>query len=214
MIEPGFTIATDQDVRSDDNIDVEIEGGGIYPYTLDLKADIEQDTQVEEVSEIDLDADDRSDDLKLDVEVDQGANLAQQGSVDIDIEESNEAVNVALQVDISHKIEIEDEIEIDAEGNDDGNGDEVGAKVDQDVTTLQKFDVNVDIEEAVLAQTSVDVDQLAALLQDVDLLIDLSSPAPLVDVDNDQEADLETNVAISFDIQGLKSPNGDADNSV
>jgi hypothetical protein len=206
MIEPGLTIATDQDVRSDDDIDVEIHGGGAFPYVLDLQADIEQDTQVEEVSEIDLDADDTNDNLELDAKVDQDAYLQQQGSVDVDIEENDGNVNVGLQVDISHKTEIEDEIEIEAEDNGDSGANEVGVKVGQDATTIQKFDVDVDVEEAVLAQVNVDADQLAALLQDVDALLDLSSPAPHVDVDTDQDADLETNVAVSFDIQGLKSP--------
>jgi hypothetical protein len=204
MIEPGLMIATDQDVRSDDDIDLEILGGGVFPYVLDLQADIEQETQVEEASEIDLDADDTNDNLELDVEVGQDAYLQQLGSIDVDIEENDEIVNVGLQVDISHRVDIEDEIEIDAEDNGDSGDDEVDVKVDQDVTTIQRFDVDVDIEEDVLAQASVDVDQLAALLQDVDVLLDPSSPAPLVDVDTAQDADLETSVAISFDIQGLR----------
>jgi hypothetical protein len=203
MADPGFTVSTDQDVSAEEDVDVIVHGCGAVPYVMDLDVEIEQHVEVEQVSEIDLDADDACAGLAVAVDVDQDAYLEQLGEVDIDIEEEDGLVSVDLEVDIVQTIRIEDAIRIDAEGGDAGDDDDNGVTVDidQDVRTVQKLDLDIEIEDEVLALVNVDADQCAALFQGVDVLLDLSSGTFVVDVDTVQDADLDDSLVISFDIQ-------------
>jgi hypothetical protein len=206
MLESGLMIATDQDVRTGDDVDLEVQGRSVLPYVLTLDAEVHQDVKVEQESEIDLEALHAEDDLAFDVEVDQEAYLVQKGSVDIDIEEDDGEVHVDLEVDIAQSIEIKDEIDIDVANGSGGDEGEVEIEVDveQDAKTVQDFEIDIDIEDTVLAEVDVEVEQVAALFQDVDLFLDPWSEEPALGIDTDQAADLESSVAISFDIQGLR----------
>ncbi len=203
MADPGFTVSTDQDVSSDEDIDVVVNGCGAVPYVVNLDIELEQHVDVEQVSEIDLDVDDAYAGLALAVDVDQEAYLEQLSEVDIEIGEEDALVRVDLEVDIVQTIRIEDAIRIDAEGGHDRDDGENGVRLDieQDVTTVQKLDLDIDIEDDVLALVDVDADQCAALFQGVDVLVALLSEAFVVDVDTVQDADLGDSLVISFDIQ-------------
>jgi hypothetical protein len=204
MLESGLMIATDQDVRTGDDVDLEVYGRGAAPYVLSLDAEIQQDIKVEQESEIDLDGVRAEHGLAFDVEVDQEVYLVQEGSVDIDIEEDDGEIYVGLEIDIRHRIEIADEIDIGVANGGDGYDGEVAVDVEQDVKTVQDFEIDIDIEDGVLAEVDVDVEQVAALYQDADLFLDPWSGDWALNIDTDQEADLTSRVAISFDIQGLK----------
>jgi hypothetical protein len=204
MVEPGLEIATDQDARTDDDIGLDIDGGGAVPYVLDLDADIEQGIEVEQDSEIDVEGGNADDNLAVDVEVEQDVRVLQMGLIDIDVEEANGVVDVTMEVDLLQRIEIGDEIEIEIEGGGGSENHTVVVRADQDVSTVQEFDIEIDIEDAVLAQINVDVDQFAAIFQNMDIFLDFLSKGLAGGVDTVQEADLKTSVEIAFDILGIK----------
>ncbi|NGO52209.1 hypothetical protein [Allomesorhizobium camelthorni] len=199
----SLDINLDQDSRleNDDAIGVKVIGS--RPVKVELDTEIDQNGEIDQDEDVDVDAGGGSGGREASVRTQQRLEVDQRIDVDVEVSERDGVVFIEVGVDIEEDIEIESDADINVR---DGDRNSLETDIDQDDEIDQNIDVDVEIRDGLDASVDVDIvplvqalaraaiasaqgkdgdsidvrlDELAAALGDVQIVVDVSDDLDL-----------------------------------
>jgi hypothetical protein len=199
----SLDINLDQDSRLENSDTIGVKVIGSRPVGVEVDTEIDQNGEIDQDEDVDVDAGGGSGEREASVRTQQRPEVDQRIDVDVEVSERDGVVFVEVGVGIEEDIEIESDADVNVR---DGDRNSLDTNIDQDSELDQNIDVDVEIRDGLDANVDVDIvpliqsvaraaiaaaqgkdgdlidvrlDELAAALGDVQIVVDVSDDLDL-----------------------------------
>jgi hypothetical protein len=199
----NLDINLDQGSRLENGDTIGVKVIGSRPVGVEVDTEIDQNGEIDQDEDVDVDAGGGSGGREASVRTQQRPEVDQRIDVDVEVSERDGVIFIEVGVGIEEDIEIESDADINVR---DGDRNSLDTNIDQDSELDQNIDVDVEIRDGLDANVDVDIvpliqsvaraaiaaaqgkdgdlidvrlDELAAALGDVQIVVDVSDDLDL-----------------------------------